>query len=445
MKDADGAKWRYIGVAISLVLFGAALLALHHILAEVHLADVLARFRETPLTSVLLAQACAAGSYLALTGYDVLALRHLGKPMPYGRAALASFTSYTFSHNIGLSLVTGGSIRYRIYSAVGLSATEIATLTGLCAATFGLGVSLLLGLALSLEPAVLSAADALPAAVNRALGGIMLLLVIGYTVWTAFRRGPIRLKNWSLPAPGLPMTLGQFALGAIDIGFAAGTLYLVLPPGVDISFPAFAGIYVAAMTIGVLSHAPGGLGVFEAVMLLALPGADQGALFGALLVYRCLYYLLPLAVAALLLASHEYHLRREGLAPALRTARRLSHAVAPPVIGAAVLTGGAILLFSAATPALADRVAMLRHFLPLPFIEASHLLSSIVGFWLLFLARGLFRRLDGAFHLTVVVLCGGILFSLLKGLDYEEALILGGVLALLIVSRSAFYRKASMP
>ena len=443
MKSANGLKWRYAAAAISLVLLGAALVALHHILAEVHLADVLARFRETPLISVLLALACVAGSYLALTGYDVIALRHLGKKLPYGRAALASFTSYTFSHNIGLSLITGGSIRYRIYSAVGLSATEIATLTGLCALTFGLGVSLLLGLALVVEPAVLGAIDTLPAAANRGLGVAILLLVAGYAAWAGLRRQPLKLRDWTLPPPGWRLTLGQFALGAVDISFAAGALYLVLPPSVDISFAAFVGIYVAAMSIGVLSHSPGGLGVFEAVVLLAMPGGDQAALFGALLVYRCLYYLLPLAVAAILLSWHEYHLRKGALGPALRAVRGLADAVVPPVLGIAVFAGGAILLFSAATPAVAERVAVLRHLLPLPFVEASHLLSSIGGLWLMILARGLFRRLDGAYHLAVAVLCGGIVFSLLKGFDYEEALILGGVLILLVASRPAFRRKAS--
>lgn len=436
-------NWRYVGVTISLALFAAALLALHHILADVHLADVLARFRETPLRSVLLGAACVAGSYLALTGYDVIALRHLGKTLPYATAALASFTSYTFSHNIGLSLITGGSIRYRIYSSVGLSATEIATLTGLCALTFGLGVSLLLGFALILEPEVLDVVDALPAAADRAVGIAILLLVAGYAVWTGLRRRPLRLKNWTLQPPGWRMTLGQFAIGAADIGFAAGALYLVLPPGVDIGFAAFVGIYVAAMSIGVASHSPGGLGVFEAVILLTIPDGNHGALFGALLVYRCLYYLLPLAVAAVLLSWHEFHLRREAVGPVLRVVRGLAHAVVPPVLGTAVFAGGAILLFSAAIPAVAERLSALRHILPLPFVEASHLLSSIVGLWLMILARGLFGRLDGAYHMTVALLAGGMIFSLMKGFDYEEALVLGAVLILLRASRPAFRRKAS--
>jgi len=437
-------NWRYVGIALSLALIAAALLALHRILGEVHVADVVARFHETPVRSLLLSAACVAGSYVALTFYDVIALRHLGKTLPYARAALASFTSYTFSHNIGLSLITGGSIRYRIYSAAGLAATDIATLTGFCALTFGLGVALLLGLALVLEPAVLGNVDALPASANRAVGIAILLLVVAYVAWTGRRRRPLRLKYWTLQPPGWRTTLGQFVVGAVDISFAAASLYLVLPPDVQISFAAFLGIYVAAMSIGLVSHSPGALGVFEAVVLLAMPNSDRAAVLGALLIYRCLYYLLPLAGAAVLLSWHEYQLRREAVDPALRVVRGLAHAVVPPVLGIAVFAGGAILLFSAATPAVAERVSALHHFLPLPFVEASHLLSSIVGLWLMILARGLFGRLDGAYHMTVPLLAGGMVFSLLKGFDYEEALILGVVLMLLVACRPAFRRKASL-
>lgn len=437
-------RWRYVGVAVSLALFAAALVALHHILAEVHLPDVLARFRQIPAKSILLAAACTAGSYLALTGYDLLALRHLGRSLPLARVALGSFASYAFSYNIGFSLVTGGSIRYRIYSAAGLSVTEIATLTGFCALTFALGVSAVLGSALLLEPAALSLADRLPPTLNRAVGVAILLAAAGYTLWTASKPAPLTLAGWSLSPPRLPITIGQLAIGVVDLGFASAALYALLPQTVEIGFPAFVGLYVGAMTIGVLSYSPGGLGVFEAVILLAVPSSEPATLFGSLLVFRCLYYLLPLAFAAALLSWHEFQLRRETLLPALRTVGGLAHAAAPQVLGAAVFAGGAILLFSAATPELQDRIATLRDVLPLPFVEASHLLSSVVGLWLMVLARGLFRRLDGAFHLTVAVLFAGIVFSLVKGFDYEEALILFCVLILLYASRRAFYRKASL-
>lgn len=437
-------KWQFIGIGLSLILVGGALVALHHILAEVHLRDVLARFHETAWRSLVLSSLCVAASYFALTGYDVLGLRHLGRPLAYSTTALASFISYTFSHNIGLSLLTGGSIRYRIYSPVGLSGVEIATLTGLCAMTFGLGVSLMLGLALVIEPERLALADRMPSLLNRAMGLAILIGLGVYTIWTAVRKQPLHLSSWTVQLPSFQMTLQQLALGAVDISLATSALFLVLPPDVQISFPAFVGIYVGAMTIGVLSHAPGGLGVFEAVMLLALSHVEPGALFGALLVYRCLYYLLPFAVAACLLAWHERRWGSAVLTPAIQVVQRVGHAMAPLVMGGTVFASGVILLFSSATPILEIRLLTLQEFFPLPFIEASHLLSSVVGLWLMILSRGLFRRMESAYFVAIWVLGGGILFSLIKGLDYEEACILGFILVVLVASRGAFHRKASL-
>jgi phosphatidylglycerol lysyltransferase len=435
---------RALGFAAGLAVFAAALVALYHILTEVRLADVVARFHATPWSAVLASLALTATSYLTMTGYDALALRHLGRALPYGKVVLASFASYAFSHNMGLALITGGSIRYRIYSAAGLSAAEIATLIVVCALTFALGASVDLGLALLLEPAALDPLRLSAPAVNRALGLVILAAVAGYVTWTALRRRPLRFRAWTARLPSLSITLGQIGLGVFDIALAAGALYVLLPSGLGIGFAAFMGIFIGAVTLGVLSHTPGGLGVFESAMLLALPGAEPGALFGALLVYRCLYYLLPLAVAAVLLAGHEFHLRRVSPAATVQAALDLSRAAAPQVIGTAVFAGGAILLFAAALPGLDARLEVLRDVLPLPFVEASHLLSSVVGLLMMVLARGLFRRFDGAWHLTVAVVGGGIAFALLKGFDVGEALLLSVLLLMLLASRSAFYRKASL-
>ena len=444
MQQVTNQTWRHIGVVASVVLFGVALVTLYHILADVRLSDVVIRLTGTPVKSIFLTVACTVGSYFLLTGYDVLALRQIGKPMPYRKAALASFTSYTFSHNIGLSLLTGGSIRYRIYSAAGLSTAEIAMLTGICSIIFGLGVSVLLGLAMIFEPLTIGAIDRLPADANSIVGVILLVGVFSFVLWTGWRRQPLIIRGWSLPIPRLPMTLSQAVLGTAEICLAAAALYFVLPVDVNITFPAFAGVFVAAMMVGVVSHSPGGVGVFEAVVLLALPDADHGGLLGSLLLYRLIYYFLPLLAAAAMLSWHEFHLRRETLEPALQAVRDIAHAVVPAVLGTLVFIGGAILMLSAATPAIGERMTALYQFLPLPFIEVSHLLSSVLGLWLMLLARGLFRRLDDAFLLTVGVLCAGILFSILKGIDYEEALALGLTLLMLVSTRRAFYRKAAL-
>ncbi|MDH5525682.1 MAG: bifunctional lysylphosphatidylglycerol flippase/synthetase MprF [Nitrospirota bacterium] len=432
-----------IAAVLSLLVFAGALFALQRILHDVHPGEVFRALREIPAHTLLPALLCVAGSYLALAGYDAVALRHLGRSLPLPQTAFASFTAYAFSNNIGLSLLTGGTIRYRIYSAMGLSVTEVATLTALCSMTFGLGVTLLLGVTLVVDPGAVHTGLASEGAL-RAVGGVLLLGLTAYTVWGATRREPITIGNWRLPAPPLSVTLTQFALGAVDITLAAGALYLLMPPGFPLAPMPFVGLFVVAISLGVLSHSPGGLGVFEATLLLGLPEMDPGPVLASLLLFRLLYYLLPLALAAAMLAWHTGRGARRPSAPQFVLMRRVSLAVAPTVIGTTVFAGGVILLFSAAIPGVNARIRALSEVVPLPFLELSHLLSSMLGVWLLFLSRGLFRRLRGAHHLAVGALAGGMLVSLLKGLDYEEAAILAVLMLVLVVSHKAFYRDSSL-
>lgn len=436
---------RYLAAALPLVIFAVALVALHHLLAEIRLRDVAAAFSRVDLPSVCLALAATAGSYLVLTGYEALALRYVGRSLPYRQAARTSFISYAFTHNIGLSLLTGGSIRFRIYSAVGMSAPEIARITGFCAATFLLGATFVLSLSLVLEPHAVGVAGAVPVWIGRAVGFGLLALIASYLMWVALRRRQVRLVHWQLDVPGLPITLGQFVLGSLDITFAATALYVLLPAGTVPNLFHFVGVYTGAITLGLLSASPGGLGVFEAVMLAALPSENAAAVFSALLLYRCVYYLLPFSLAATMLAVREIQLRwSPPVALAQGRERRLIDALAAQIMGTAVFMGGAVLLIHTAVPSVGTRMQMLRHLIPLPFVEASHLLGSVVGLWLLILAHGLVRRLDSAWKVTVLVLAAGIVFSLLRGLDWEEALILAVVLTGLLASRNAFYRRGSL-
>jgi phosphatidylglycerol lysyltransferase len=199
-----------------------------------------------------------------------------------------------------------------------------------------------------------------------------------------------------------------------------------------------------ALTAGAASNVPGGIGVFEFVLLLLLPGVPQDRLLGALVAYRAIYYFAPFAVALVLLGVHEVWVHR---APAVRLARLLRtflSAVTPQAVAIAVFVAGAVLLFSGATPGLGKRLALLRDFVPLPVLELSHLLGSAVGVGLLVIAHGLYRRLRTAWWLTIWLLCAGILLSLLKGFDYEEAIVLGVVVVILASARERFRRRASL-
>ena len=433
------------------VLAGAALLAImalaleavHELLATVQIGNVRAAIDRFDATQVLLALAFTAGSYLALTLYDVLALRVIRKPLPYRVAALASFTSYTLSHNLGLALLTGGSARYRVYTAAGLTGGDVGRVIANATLTFWSGVAMLAGVGLLTQGTPLDIAGfTIGIGVQRAVGAVLLLAIVAL-VLLAGRRRSLSVMGWHLPLPGRRSAIAMLLVSACDIGAASAALF-VLVPGLEWgSFPAFFVGYALAIVIAAISHAPGGIGVFEAVILLALPQVDRAGLAAALLLYRACYYVLPLLVAGSIIAIREGRRLRTPIDRFASGLRLVGQGVAPIFLGALVFTGGVMLLVSGALPAVPGRLHDLGRFVPLPFIEASHIAASLVGTLLLFLAPGLYRRLDGAFIATRALLAAGAIFSLAKGIDYEEAAVLLVVLGLLQWSRPAFYRRTA--
>ena len=201
---------------------------------------------------------------------------------------------------------------------------------------------------------------------------------------------------------------------------------------------------MVAVAASLLSLVPGGLGVFESILVLLLPGVPAPQMLGALLAYRLIYYALPFGVALLLLSVHEIRQQRARLTEVWTWTQRSLDFVVPQAIALLVFGAGFLLLLSGATPGTASRLAALDRFLPLSVLELSHLAGSAVGVLLLILAHGLMRRLDGAWQVTMSLLGAGILASLLKGLDFEEALLLGAAMLPLWWTRKQFYRKSSL-
>jgi phosphatidylglycerol lysyltransferase len=429
---------------LGLVLFGLAVFWLHHVLDRFQWRDVLANVRAIPTAAVLRAVLLTVGGYASLSLYDLLGTRFAGVRLSYPRVALTAFMAYAVGHNVGLNTLSGGAIRYRAYSAVGLGAKQIATIIAFGTLTYFLGVAVLLGVSLLSAPKVSASILHLPAGAAVGAGILLLMLVAGYLALAFKRRAPLRCRSLSLPIPSPKIALAQIAVACCDLLVAAGVLYVLLPSHAGLGFLAFAGLYLIAIVAGSLSTVPGGVGVFESVLLLLLPGIAPDRLLGSLLAYRAIYYLGPFALALFLLALHELSMHR---GPAVRLGLLLRAwliAVTPQAASIAVFFAGTILLFSGATPGLGDRLAALRKFVPLPVLELSHLLGSVVGVGLLILANGLYRRLDAAWWLTLWLLCAGILLSLLKGIDYEESVILGIVVTLLVAARGRFSRRASL-
>jgi phosphatidylglycerol lysyltransferase len=425
-------------------LFVVAVWWLRHLLAEYNLHDILARVHAIPGSALAAAVLLTLVGYACLTLYDVLGAHLVGAKIRYGRLAMISFMAYGIGHNVGMNTLSGGAIRFRAYSALGLTAKQIATIVAFGTATFGLGAATLLGASLLAQGALSVTVLRLPAGVILAAGSGLLLLVALYLVVASTRSAPVRLRRWRFRLPKARIAFAQVALACLDLSLSASILYVLLPAHAGTGFLSFIGLYIIAIAAGVLSTVPGGVGVFELVMLQLLPGVPRDGLIGSLLAYRVIYYLLPFGAALTLLASHELWAHREKIARIFGLLRTWLIAVTPQAVALAVFAAGAVLLFSGATPGVGPRLELLNRLVPLPILELSHLLGSVVGIGLLIIANGLYRRLDAAWWLTIWLLAAGIVASLLKGFDYEEALALGVVAAVLATAHSRFPRRASL-
>ena len=417
---------------------------IHRELAQVRLPVVLAELRAIPAAHIGWAMLLTIASYVLLTLYDALSLRYIGKPLPYARTAFTSFIAYAFGHNLGVASLTGAAVRYRLYASSGLSAADVATVAVFCSLTTAIGLAVIAGVSFLVAPAAAAAALHLATPVVMLLGVALLSAVALYALWSLLRPGAIELGGWSLRAPKPGIALTQILVGAVDLACSAAVLWMLLPADAPVTLPLFVGVYAVGVTAGVISHVPGGLGVFESVIVLALPGVPGATLAGSLLAWRAVYYVLPLAIAALMFGAQELLALRPKLSRAEQRVAVYVTPVVPQVSGALVFLAGFLLLVSGATPAIDSRIALLWRALPLAVLEISHLAGSVIGLALIVIARALFRRVAAAYQLTVWLLIAGIVTSLLKGLEVEQAIVLAVVLAILWLGRRAFYRPAAI-
>lgn len=311
-------RYAWLGTLASLAIFAASAVVLWTIAREVEPGELRGAFTAATARQIGLALLLTALSYLLLTGYDALALRQLRLQVRYRTTALASFTSYAVSFTLGFPLLTAGTVRYWIYAPAGLSAGRIAALTVVAGLTFWLGLGAVLGWSLVRQADAIARLTYTSPALARGLGLLALVLVALYLACVAVRRRQVRLQGWRLELPGFRLSAAQMLLGAGDVCASAGVLYVLLPPGHGVGFESFLAIHLTGVMLGMASHAPGGLGVFEATILLALSSLPREPVLGALLLYRILYYLLPFVLALALLGAYEVLNRVRTARTALR-------------------------------------------------------------------------------------------------------------------------------
>jgi phosphatidylglycerol lysyltransferase len=439
-----GDRGQAVLVALAILVAGALLVGpFGDIVADLDYHATVHALRRLPRAAIGWSVAAAAVSFAALIVRDASALRYVGARTSPFAAALAGFCGSALGNVAGLGALTAAAVRYRVYGAVGVKADDIARLLLFVLGGFALGLAVVGASATLLEADAVGAVFGWPATALRVAAAMVLATVAGAFAFEP--RGALTIGGLTIAAPGRGAAAIQIGLTAVRLTGAALALWALLP-ATPIDFLTFAAIFSAATALGAISHVPGGAVVFDLVVLWAFRGrASSDAVAAALIAYRGVYYALPLVLSSALFAAFE--LASAVRAPRARSADRLTRAaklLSPTFLAALTFGAGAMLLVSGATPTFGRRLAALSLHVPLWAVESAHFFGSLIGVVLLFVARGLIDRRDGAWRLAVILSAVSLGFSLIKGLAFGEAGFLLLLTMLLLASRQRFDRPTSM-
>lgn len=428
-------------IALPALVTAVGVYVLQAMASEVHWSDVKGAIAASPWSTLAMALGWTLVSFVSLAFYDILAVRSVAKGMvPNSVAGLAGAGGFAVSNMIGFSYLTGTAVRYRIYAALGLDLSRVAGVIATSWVAFWMGLVLILGVLMTLHPRGLATVLPISDTVETVIG-IALLAGLGLVfVWLARGARRLAIGRFGFDLPGFRLAVGLTLAALVDLSSAALTLYVLMPADLVQSFPYFFVVYVSAIAFGVLSHAPGGLGVFEATLIAGLGATARPDLLAALLLYRLVYFGIPFVIAVAGIAGVWAVTQRKAVTRTVGWTYRLARPIVPMAASAVALLSGTILLISGNLPGEATRLGVLADLLPLSFIEASHLAASVVGLLLIVVSRGLYRKLHRAWVVAMALMITGIIASLIKGLDIEEAAGLGLTTLALWSFRSAFYR-----
>lgn len=432
---------------VGVLLFGAGAYALYQLLRPVEPAEIAAYFQATPALVLLQVAGATAASYAVLLLYDWYALRYIGKSLPPTVVALAGFLGYAFGNMIGASVVSGGAVRYRVYSTAGLNVFDVAAVSGYVAVALGTGLSLIGLTALAIHPAPVVGFLPYGTAVIQVISGSILATSVTFILWLSVSQRSLNVRRIRLRMPPPRDLAGQAVITMIDVAAAGLALWILLPEGKP-DFAVFLAIFSAATMVGVLSHVPGGIGVFETVVIGTMPAAvSVGDSAAALLMFRLIYFVLPFLLGLLVVALNEVRMasvagRRSfpGCPPAVRSALEGVHGLVPGLVAVTTFGCGAYLLVISMVPAIGADAAVRHDLLGQILLESGALVAAIAGGVLMILSHGLLRRRSSAFWLTVAALFGGAVATWVSGRAIDNALLLVGVALLLISFRASFDR-----
>ncbi|GAB4381242.1 MAG: hypothetical protein Kow00121_39310 [Elainellaceae cyanobacterium] len=305
-----------VSLLLGITVLGLAMTAIQQQLQKYPIQDVAHSLAAIPIQSLGIAIVLTGLNYLMLTGYDTLAVRFAQHPIPYRKTALVAAINYGISNTIGFALLSDSAIRYRFYSSWSFSTKEIAQILVFCHLSFWLGLLTISGIIFLVEPLEIPNLLKLPFHSANIAGGLFLSIVFAYLVWNWLGNRSLQIGKWTVPHVPFQLALAQVAVTSLSWMLATGVLYVLLPATASMSYFSFFSIYLLAQFASLLSTIPGGLGVFETVLLLLLsPPINSAALLGALLAYRGIHYFLPFITAVLLFGLYEL---RQRLSPSLK-------------------------------------------------------------------------------------------------------------------------------
>jgi phosphatidylglycerol lysyltransferase len=436
-----------ISTTASLIIFLIALKVINVELTKYSLEDLQSAFADIGPWTLGAAIVSASLCYGALAINDQFALSMVGKRLPYARTVRASIAASALANTLGYSWATAGTARRRLYRKWGLLPNEVGAMSFVSGTAVQIGGLAAAGLGL----VVAGSEVALHGPLNSLFWygtGVCVLVPAG--LWLAYARsGPAKADFAGAIMRRPPTSRGFAHLSVVMLEWmcAAGVLYILLPTHGGWSFPAFLAVYVLAGMLGAISGAPGGIGVFEAIILTLAPvSQDTPGAAVALLIYRLIYNIIPLCIGLVILALDQ---AAPVARPAARAARRLGSKVtshlsesvevfAPQFCAIMVFVAGLGMLGSIATPAFTARLALLSSFGLSELAETTHVSAGIIGTLLLFLAAGVAQRLALAWTLSSILVGLGGLISLSKGLEWEQGILLGLVLIILLALRDGF-------
>lgn len=424
-----GSAWvrSWLAPLIAATLFGFALWVLRRELRAIDYQDVTDALRLVHGGRVALAVLFAGMSYLALTGYDQLAFLRLGRRLSPWRVTVTAFVGCAVSNSVGFALLSGTAVRHRFYSRWDVSMTDLAAVVLFNALTFWLGLLTLVGWSLSAHPEVY-VQGGLARDNVRLLGGAALVLVALYLIVSMTRSTPLRVFGYEIRPTRPRLAFAQVLVSMADWALAGTLLYTLLPAGGP-SHGVVLSAFLAAHALGLISNVPGGLGVFEATLVLLLgPYVPAEQLVAALLLYRLLYNLVPLILALVLLLGDELRSRRTQLRQLGKLLGDYSAYLVPAMLAVFTFMAGMVLLIPVVTRSSAAASFRSVWFSPL---EVSYVLRSLIGVSLLVMAQAISRRVRRAFYLVIGALLAGVALSLFQTAHWREPVVLSLILMMI--------------